>query len=206
VRRERFDKFVDFAAVGLIALATVLTAWCGYQASRWRTLATSDYQRAGAARTIGASHQARANALETIDVGLFLQYIIASEENHPRVRDFIVRRFRPEMQPAFRAWMATHPLTNPAAPSSPFVMPQYRVREAAEGEEFQKRAESSFAAAQSASDAADDYVRLTVFFAAVSFLAGISTRFPYPSHAVVVGVGITTLVVGLVQLAGQPTR
>ncbi len=190
--------------MGLISLATVLTAWCGYQASRWGTIATRQYQQAGATRLIGAEHQARANALETVDVGLFLQYIIAAEENHPSVRDFIAKRFRPEMRPAFAAWLATRPMTNPNAPPSPFAMPQYRLKENELADRMQAVAGAKFAAAQKANETGDDYVRLTVSFAAVSFLAGICTRFPYPSHVFVVSVGFITLIVALFVLAQQP--
>jgi hypothetical protein len=203
-RRERSNRIVDVAAVGLISLATVLTAWCGYQASRWGTLATRQYQKAGATRLIGSGHAARANTLEAVDVNLFLQYIIAAEENHPAVRDFISRRFRPEMRPAFQAWLATNPLTNPNAPSSPFAMPQYRLAESALADKMQAEAGAMFTSAQQANETGDSYVRLTVIFAAVSFLAGISTRFPYPFHSVVVGLGFVMLIVAIVALLSQP--
>ena len=205
-RRARVDFFVDVAAVGLISLATVLTAWCGYQAARWSTLATRQYQEASSTRLGAATHAARANALEIVDINLFLQYIIAVDENHIAVRDFIVKRFRPEMRPAFAAWLAAHPLTNPSAPTSPFVMPQYRLGENELASKMQATAGEKFAAAQQANETGDDYVRLTVIFAAVSFLAGISTRFPYPIHGVVIGIGFVMLLVGLFQLAQHPLR
>lgn len=188
----------------MISLATVLTAWCGYQASRWGTLATRQYQKAGATRLIGSGHAARANTLEAVDVNLFLQYIIAAEENHPAVRDFISRRFRPEMRPAFQAWLATKPLTNPSAPSSPFAMPQYRLAENTLADKLQAEAGALFASAQQANETGDSFVRLTVIFAAVSFLAGICTRFPYPFHTIVVGLGFVMLLVAVIALIQLP--
>lgn len=205
-RRARFDFFVDVAAVGLISLATVLTAWCGYQAARWSTLATRQYQEASSTRLAGATHAGRANALEIVDINLFLQYIIAVDESHTAVRDFIAKRFRAEMRPAFTAWLATRPLTNPHAPTSPFVMPQYRLSENDVAAKMQAVASEKFAAAQQANETGDDYVRLTVIFAAVSFLAGICTRFPYPIHGVVVGIGFVVLIVGFFTLVQQPLR
>ncbi len=184
----------------------MLTAWCGYQAARWSTLATRQYQEASSTRLGGATHAARANALQIVDVNLFLQYIIAVDENHIAVRDFIAKRFRTEMRPAFDAWLATHPLTNPHAPTSPFVMPQYKLGENELADKMQAAAGEKFAAGQQANETGDDYVRLTVIFAAVSFLAGICTRFPYPIHGVVVGIGFVMLIVGLFQLVQQPLR
>jgi hypothetical protein len=205
-RRERFDAVVDLAAVVLISLATVLSAWCGYQAARWTTIATRNYQQAGATRLIATQHSARANALTAIDVNLFLQYIIAQEDNHPAARDFISKRFRPEMRPAFQAWLSTHPMTNPKAPSSPFAMPQYRLSENTIADQMQADAGAKFEAAEQANETGDTYIRFTVIFAAVSFLAGISTRFRYPWHAAVVGVGSVTLIAALITVLQQPTR
>jgi hypothetical protein len=39
------------------------------------------------------------------------------------------RRLRPGYRPAFDAWLATRPLTNPNAPPGPAYLPQYRVPE-----------------------------------------------------------------------------
>jgi hypothetical protein len=36
--------------------------------------------------------------------------------------------------PAFAAWLASRPFTNPDAPSSPFVMPQYRLADTVKAE------------------------------------------------------------------------
>lgn len=32
---SRFDRWVEFISAVILALATVGTAWCGYQAARW---------------------------------------------------------------------------------------------------------------------------------------------------------------------------
>ena len=203
-KAEQFDRFVDISVVVLLSLATVLTAWCGYQSARWSTLATRSYNAASASRLIGAEHQDRANALTIVDINLFLQYIIALKEGHPGVRDFIYARMRPEMRPAMNAWLATHPLTNPRAPSSPFAMPQYRLAEDAAAAKFSAAATDTFQTAQHANEAADAFVRLTVIFAGVSFLAGICTKLKYPWHTVIVSAGYLTIAYGFILLIQQP--
>ena len=205
-QRERVDRYVDIAAVVLISLATVLTAWCGYQAARWSGLQTRSYNEASAARVRSAEAAARANALQNVDVTLFLQYVVAVGEDHPAVADFIARRFRPEMRPAFEAWLATKPRTNAKAPPSPFAMPQYRLAENGEADHLAATASERFEVAQQANETADAFVRLTVIFAAVSFLAGIGTKFRYPSHAIVVTVGFIALIYGAIQLVQLPVR
>ena len=47
-RESTFDIWVDFASVILISAATVMTAWCGYQAARWTALQTREYNEASA--------------------------------------------------------------------------------------------------------------------------------------------------------------
>jgi hypothetical protein len=206
IARERFDRIVDIMSVVLISLSTILTAWCGYEAARWSTLATQSYNEANAARLQSSEMVDRSTGLKVIDVSLFLQYIIAEDEHHDEVRDFIYRRFRAEIQPAVKAWLATKPRTNPHAPTSPFVMPQYRLAADVAAEQLDATAKDLFSTAGRAAETGDDYVRLTVAFAAVSFLAGISTKFRFPYHAVIVSGGFLMLIYGGIVLAGSPPR
>jgi hypothetical protein len=63
----------------------------------------------------------------------------------------------------------------------------------------------SFAEGASAGEAADKYVRTTVFLATVLFLVGISTHFPLRGvRYALVGLSCVLLVVALVQLSQLP--
>ncbi|MGA8534538.1 MAG: hypothetical protein WB615_10560 [Candidatus Tumulicola sp.] len=139
-------------------------------------------------------------------MAMFLEYVGAVAAGRIEQQAFIYRRFRPEMRRAVDAWVATKPRTNPAAPSSPFMMPQYRLRTGEEAARLNAKASSSFQTAINANERADTYVRLTVIFAAVSFLAGISTRFAFPNHIVVVVAGFGALIFGLTQMFELPIR
>jgi hypothetical protein len=205
-KKEAFDRWVDFASVILISLATVLTAWCGYQAARWGGQQTLLYAQANADRINASVASTRADALTTIDVVMFLQFINAVSENRPEEVAFLRARFRPEMRRAVEAWIATKPRTNPNAPSTPFAMPVYRVSANADVARQGALAAASFAKAQEAEEQADQYVRLTVIFAAVSFLAGISTKFVFPNHIIVVVLGFITLIFGFIRIFGLPVR
>ncbi|MGR4065393.1 MAG: hypothetical protein ACLQPV_08090 [Vulcanimicrobiaceae bacterium] len=205
-RKASLDRWVDFASVILISLATVLTAWCGYQAARWSGQQTLLYNTANADRINASVASTRGDTLVTIDVVMFLQFISAVAENKPEEAAFLRARFRPEMRRAVEAWIATKPRTNPNAPSTPFAMPVYRVAANAEVARQRALAAGSFLQAQAAEEQADQYVRLTVIFAAVSFLAGISTKFVYPNHIIVVIVGFVTLIFGFVRIFGLPVR
>jgi hypothetical protein len=58
--------------------------------------------------------------------------------------DFLYGRFPPALKTATDAWLATRPLQNPEAPSSPFVMPDYQVSERAEADRWQTEADAQW--------------------------------------------------------------
>jgi hypothetical protein len=153
-----------------------------------------------------AADSDRFNTLEVIDVAMFLQYVGAVAARRTEEERFIYRRFRPEMKHAVDAWLATRPRTNEAAPSSPFAMPQYSLRAGRDAAQLNALAAANFEKATSSNELGDAYVRLTVIFAAVSFLAGISTKFRFPSHIVIVVAGFGALIFGLVRMLELPIR
>ena len=116
---------VALFATALLALATVATAWSGYQASRWSAEATKATMRGTAARLESTRASDLANAQAQIDVAVFTQWADAYATGEKQLRDFYFERFRPEFKPAVVAWIATRPLKNPNAPLTPFAMPQY---------------------------------------------------------------------------------
>jgi hypothetical protein len=205
-RESPFDRWVDLASVVLISAATVLTAWCGYEAARWTSLQTKAYNTSSIYRIQAAVENGRTNALETIDVATFLEYVRAVATGRSDEQAFLYHRFRPEMRRAVDAWLATKPLVNPNAPASPFAMPQYHLKTSEEAERLNALATDSFNNAANFTELGDEYVRLTVIFAAVSFLAGISTKFVFPSHIVVVVIGFGALAFGLIRMFGFPIR
>jgi hypothetical protein len=198
------DRVVDVGSVVLISIAAVLTALCSYQSGRWDGQQGRLYNLANADRTYAAEASDRANVLTAIDVGLFLRYMDAIDAHDQRMADFLNRRFPSEMRPALRAWLATRPLQNRRAPSSPFVMPQYSLRARALASADDADARGQFESAGAADRNADDFLLLTVIFAGVSFLAGISTKMIYPRHAVVIALALLGTIYGLARLAGLP--
>jgi hypothetical protein len=200
----RADRIVDVLSVVLISVSAVLTALCGYQSGLWDGTQTRLYSTANADRLHSSEDADRANALAAIDVAVFVHYVQAVDSNNVRFADFLYRRFRPEFVPAMRAWLAAKPFQNVHAPSTPFAMPQYRLKSREEAREYEKRAANDFDAAGRANHNADEFVLLTVIFAGVSFLAGISTKMVFPSHAIVVTLGIVATVYGIVRLFELP--
>jgi hypothetical protein len=114
------------------------------------------------------------------DAGMFIQYAEAVTTGNSDLAEFLYNRFRPEMKVALDAWLETRPLTNPDAPSSPFVMPEYVIPERLEAEALSARAANAEADARTSNDRSTRYVAITALAAVALFLGGISSKFPSP--------------------------
>jgi membrane protein DedA with SNARE-associated domain len=202
--RQRVDRIVDVASVVLISVAAVMTALCGYQSGRWGGQQARLYSMANADRILSAEAADKALAFNAINVNLFLNYVNAVDAGNKRKADFIYRRFGPVLASAMKAWLATKPLTNPSAPSSPFVMPQYALPASKLSRDYERQALENFKKAQDATQHSDDFLLLTVIFAGVSFLAGISTKMAFPRHLIIVTLGTLVTVYALVRLIELP--
>jgi hypothetical protein len=170
------DDRLDLVATILLALATVATAWSGYQASRWNGEQAKAFSRAGALRIESAKAADLANAQTEVDVATFTQWVDAYAQEQSELAAFYRKRFRAEFKPAVEAWIATRPLRNPDAPLTPFAMPEYRLDAREEAERLDAEAEAWSARARTNVQRATNYVLGVVLFAAALFFAGMSAR------------------------------
>jgi hypothetical protein len=91
---------LELMSAALMALATVLSAWCAYQATRWDGIQTSRFDATNAARTPAVRLFNEALQLSTLDEQLFAQYVVAVDAGNTRLADVIRQRFRPELRAA----------------------------------------------------------------------------------------------------------
>jgi len=176
--RSRGEELLDVIATVLLALATVATAWSGYQASRWNGEQAKLAGRTNALRIEAARAQGLAQAETIVDVGTFMQWVDAYAHNETTLADFYFKRFRKEFKPAVNAWIATKPLRNPDAPLTPFAMAQYQLKARHDATRLDGAATASSAAVLRNIQRSSNYVLAVVLFAAALFFAGISTRLP----------------------------
>lgn len=116
-----------------------------------------------------------------------------------------MHRFRPQFLVAFNAWMATDPLHNPHAPPGPTYMPQYKQPEQAQANTLDNESAAKFQTGNQAALISDNYVRITVFLAAVLFLVGIGSSFKLPGvRYALVGFGSVLLILSVVLILQQP--
>ena len=204
-RWDRWEPLAEVIATVILALATLATAWSGYQSARWGGEQSTKFSQAGALRTESVRASTSAGQITQIDIGLFTNWINAfAMDNQPLV-DFYQNRFRPEFAVAFDAWGATDPQNNPEAPKSPFSMPEYTVSEAQEADRLEQEASNTFAEGGVANQNSDNYILNTVILASVLFLAGVQTRIKsVPSRMIIVILALLILTYGLVNIATYP--
>lgn len=167
---------MELAATVLLALATVATAWSGYQSTRWNGEQSKAAARANALRIASAKSAGLANSQTEIDVATFTQWVNAYAQKQKELAAFYFKRFRKEFRPAVDAWVATRPLKNSGAPLTPFAMPQYKLDARAEADRLDAEAELYAAQARRNIQRASNYVLGVVLFASALFFAGMSTK------------------------------
>ena len=196
---------VELVATVLLAVATVATAWSGYQSTRWNGEQSKATARANALRIDSAKAAALANSQSEIDVATFTQWVDAYAQDQTMLADFYFKRFRKEFRPAVDAWVATRPLENPDAPLTPFAMPEYTVRARAEADRLDAEAELAAAEARRNIQRASNYVLGVVLFASALFFAGMSTKLTTPKLRVaMLAVGATVFVLTALWIATSP--
>jgi Domain of unknown function (DUF4337) len=199
------DRRLEIVATVLLAVATVATAWSGYQASRWNGEQATAFSRASAMRIESTKAAGLADTQTQIDVATFTQWVDAYAQDQTELADFYYKRFRPEFKPAMDAWIATRPLRNPDAPLTPFAMPEYQLEARAEADRLEAEAETWSATARTNIQRATNYVLAVVLFAAALFFAGMTTKLASPRlRRVLLGFGLVTFVGTVAWIATFP--
>lgn len=196
---------LEIVATVLLAIAAVATAWASYQATRWNGEQSKAASRTNALRIEAARAAGLAESETQVDVATFIGWVDARGRGDEALADFYVERFRPEFKPAFEAWLATDPLTNPSAPRTPFAIDEYRVEARSEADRLDQESEVSSETMRRNIQRAADYVLCVTLFAVSLFFAGMSTRITRPDlRAITLGVGCAVFLGTAIWLATLP--
>jgi hypothetical protein len=199
------NERLEVLATVLLSLATLATAWSGYQASRWNGEQAKAFAKATGTRIESTKAANLASAQTQVDVATFTQWVNAYARDETELANFYFARFRKEFKPAVDAWVATRPRRNPNAPLTPFAMPEYRVAARAESERLDASAEQWSATARRNVQRATNYVLCVVLCAAVLFFAGISTKLQMPVlRKVLLGLGVALFLGTVIWIATFP--
>jgi len=202
-------RLISVTEALLLSLVAIIAAWSGYSAAKWSTESSLKLAKASATRTKANRAFQQSLTFRLGDALTFNAWFgarLSGNQNGARVA---AKRFLPEFRPAFKAWLATHPFTNPKAPPGPQAMPQYHAIGEAESKYRDRQADAYYDDGQKAAKTGDKYIRTTVILASVLFLVGISTQFPFRAVRYgLIGVGAVLLIFAveqILQLPGPPS-
>ena len=173
---ERRAGWRELAAVILLSVTAILTAWTGFQASKWGGAMSIAFSQASSARIEASRAEGVANRKETVQIGLFTQWLQAYQAGDDDLTSFLEARFPEPLATAFPAWLDSKPLVDPNAAATPFELPEYAIPELDLARAADDRADEKFAEALRNNQRGDNYTVLTIGFATVLFFGALSGR------------------------------
>lgn len=192
-RRER--RIVDVITVFTLSITAVLTAWCGFEASKWGGEMSIAFSQASSARIQATAAEGEARDARQYDLTIYTQWVLADRAGDAELTAFIVERFSPEFRVAFDAWEA-----GGRTEQGPLAMAEYLPPGTERAAELSAQADGKFEDALEYNQRGDNYSLLTVMFALVLFLTAMSQRdfTPWVKRTLLglaVGVGVVLVVV-----------
>jgi hypothetical protein len=171
------ERGIEILAVLLLGVATIGSAWCGYQATQWNGRSSDLSREQSEARVEGARVFGLATQLVFYDATTTAQLAqaIASEDEALAafLREALVR---PEFAERIRDW-EEEVADSGRAPANLLTDQAYLDAQFAEYRELETAADALGVEAREASDNADQYVLTTLLLAAALFFAGVTTSF-----------------------------
>ena len=184
----------------VLSVTAVLTAWCGFESSKWSGEMSVAFSEASSSRIEAARQSGIANAGLQADLTIWGVYVQARAQGDTALATYVEKRFTDHFLVAYRAWIAQGEPTN-----GPFKMKEYVPPGTTEAAAADQRADRRFADALVYNERGDNYALLTVLFALVLFFAAASTRLVRPnSQRILLGVAIIFLIAATVVLATFP--
>ena len=173
---RRGNRLLEVLAVALLGVATIGSAWCGYQATRWNS-EESDLARQSSTQQVEAARQfGLATQVVSYDTNTISQYAnAAAADNTDLMRFYRETLIRPEFLPILDQW--EEQVAAGSIPDNLLNDQRYLESQLAPYRETEARAEALQLEAQEAGNEADDYVLTTLILASALFFAGLTTSF-----------------------------
>ncbi len=196
------ERWLEIAAALLLSLATLGIAWSGYQAAKWSGLQARRYTQASTARSLANRASTLAAQDRTQDLLNFNRWLeVYDRRQHRAGRRSTNGGSATSSGPRSTRGSPTTRCTTPNAIPSPLREKNYVLANTVKADKLERLGDVRFEQGKEATENADDYVFVTVFFAVVLFFAGISLRFAWlPMRLLILGLGTVLLVYGAVRV------
>lgn len=170
------NRVLEVIAVLLLGVATIGSAWCGYQATRWNGREGDLSREAAVTQTEVARLFGLATQTVSYDANIIGQYAQAvSDGNEPLMAFYRQTLVRPGLLPILDEWEAQ--IAAGVAPTNLLQNPAYIDEQMAAYRAEVDRVESITVRGEEAGDHADAYVLTTLLLASALFFAGLTTSF-----------------------------
>ncbi|GAA3880852.1 hypothetical protein GCM10022381_23880 [Leifsonia kafniensis] len=190
----------EIIAVFVLSVTAILTAWCGFESSKWGGEMSIEFSQASSARIRSLDYANEARAAKSVDLAIYTQWVDATARGDQAFADYVSARFPPAFAVAFASWQAAGENTK-----SPFAEPSYVPPGQVEAAKYSDLADEKFATALQSNQRGDNYAILTVLFALVLFFTAMSGRNKVLwAGWFLLGLGVAVAVFGSVILATYP--
>jgi hypothetical protein len=191
--------WLDILAVVVLSAVAVVTAWCGFQSSKWGGEMSIAFSQASAARVQASDAASAVRDQRQIDLTVFAEWLSADYAGNTELAAFIEQRFPPSLAAAFAAW--------DKSTGTPFALPEYVVAGEEQVVELNAKADAAYQRALDNNQRGDNYTLLTVLFALALFLSAVAQRAgPDWSRRALLIVAIVITALGLAIMLTFPIR
>lgn len=198
----RQRSVIEVFTVVILSTVAILTAWCGFEASKWGGEMSIAFSQASSARIQATNAEGTARDARMFDLVIWASYVQAVANEQPKLQTYIESRFTPAFAKAFDAWKA-----DGRVESSPFANPAYVPEGTLKAAELNATADAKFAQALENNQRGDNYSLLTVLFALVLFLAAVAQRSRTTKGSwALLGLAITVALVGAAIMFSFPIK
>lgn len=189
----------DVVSVAMLSIVAVVTAWCGFESSKWGGAMSISFSEASSNRVQASDARSASRDAFQLDAMVFAEWLVAKQNGEEEMAAYLESVFSPAFEVAFEAW--------DGVTRTPFGLPEYVAPGTAEADEFTAKADAAYQEALANNQTGDNYSLLTVMFALVLFLTAMSQRSNPPwAQRALLGLAIFISVVGVVILATFPVK
>jgi hypothetical protein len=170
--KERNNRHEIIVTI-LLSLATLVSAWCSYQANIW-----DDEDKKLKLLSVSLEEEANkkvleSNQLKSVHSNFVMTYMEHFQKGDSEYCNFMLARADSILKPAMEEWIKKNPLKNPDVPS-PLLLDSYKDYPMKQAIDFKTMSSQKKSESERANNFSDKYMHLTVLFALVLFFSGIS--------------------------------
>lgn len=161
----------------LMAVASLTTAWCSYQNSRWSGISSGLEDKADKLEREASVLKLESHQLASVQMAAVMDVVDATLDGDEKRVLFHTSKFSGELKTAYEKWMALKPFENPQAPPHPLVPALYTPLHQQEIKENLTQAAQYEEESNLTGHHARTYLSNTVILASVLFFAGTMGKF-----------------------------